>query len=104
MATETFDTVVIGAGQAGLSAGYFLKRAGRSFVIVDGQDRVGGSWLTRYDSLHLFTPRFAVRLPGMRVQWPPSSARPRTARPTLASRRARVGASRAQRAGPPGRG
>ena len=66
METERFETVVIGAGQAGLSAGYYLKKAGRSFVILDGHDRAGGSWLTRYDSLHLFTPRFAVRLPGMR--------------------------------------
>lgn len=68
MDAELFETVVIGAGQAGLSAGYYLKRAGRSFVILEGQERVGGSWVTRYDSLHLFTPRFAVRLPGMRFE------------------------------------
>lgn len=68
MDAERVDTVVIGAGQAGLSVGYYLRRAGRSFVILDGQDRVGGSWITRYDSLHLFTPRFAVRLPGMRFE------------------------------------
>jgi putative flavoprotein involved in K+ transport len=68
MDLERFDAVVIGAGQSGLSAGYYLKKAGRSFVILDGHDRVGGSWLTRYDSLHLFTPRFAVRLPGMRLE------------------------------------
>jgi putative flavoprotein involved in K+ transport len=68
MDAERFDTVVIGAGQAGLSAGFYLKRAGRSFVILDGQDRVGGSWLTRYDSLHLFTPRWAVQLPGWRFR------------------------------------
>jgi putative flavoprotein involved in K+ transport len=65
---ERFDTVVIGAGQAGLSAGYYLKRAGRSFVMLDANAEVGGSWLNRYDSLHLFTPRWAVRLPGWRFQ------------------------------------
>jgi putative flavoprotein involved in K+ transport len=64
--TERFDTVVIGAGQAGLSAGYYLRRAGRSFVILDANAEVGGSWLHRYDSLQLFTPRWAVRLPGGR--------------------------------------
>ena len=37
--SERFDTVVVGAGQAGLSAGYHLKRAGRSFVILDANDR-----------------------------------------------------------------
>ncbi|HET7928390.1 MAG TPA: NAD(P)-binding domain-containing protein, partial [Actinomycetota bacterium] len=63
---ERFDTVVIGSGQAGLSAGYYLSRAGRRFLIVDANERVGGSWLDRYDSLRLFTPPWAVRLPGMR--------------------------------------
>ena len=64
--SERFETVVIGAGQAGLSAGYYLRRAGRSFVILDANAEVGGSWLNRYDSLQLFTPRWAVRLPGWR--------------------------------------
>ena len=64
--SERFDTVVVGAGQAGLSAGYHLKRAGRSFVIVDANDRIGGSWRKRYDSLRLFTPSWAVNLPGWR--------------------------------------
>ena len=58
--SERFDTVVVGAGQAGLSAGYHLKRAGRSFVILDANDRIGGSWRKRYDSLRLFTPSWAV--------------------------------------------
>ena len=61
---ERFDTVVIGSGQAGLSAGYYLKRAGRRLLIVDANEHVGGSWLNRYDSLRLFTPPWAVRLPG----------------------------------------
>ena len=43
MDAERFATVVIGAGQAGLSAGYYLRKAGRSFVILEGQDRVGGT-------------------------------------------------------------
>jgi putative flavoprotein involved in K+ transport len=64
--SERFDTVVVGAGQAGLSAGYHLKRAGRSFLIVDANDRIGGSWRRRYDSLRLFTPSWAVDLPGWR--------------------------------------
>ena len=71
--SERFDTVVVGAGQAGLSAGYHLKEAGRSFVILDANDRIGGSWRTRYDSLKLFTPSWAVQLPGWR--FPKASAR-----------------------------
>jgi putative flavoprotein involved in K+ transport len=71
--SERFDTVVVGAGQAGLSAGYHLMRASRSFVILDANDRIGGSWRTRYDSLKLFTPSWAVKLPGWR--FPKASAR-----------------------------
>ena len=71
--SERFDTVVVGAGQAGLSAGYHLKRASRSFLILDANDRIGGSWRTRYDSLKLFTPSWAVKLPGWR--FPKASAR-----------------------------
>jgi putative flavoprotein involved in K+ transport len=64
--SERVETVVIGAGQAGLSTGYYLKRAGRSFVILDANPEVGGSWLNRYDSLRLFTPTWAIKLPGWR--------------------------------------
>jgi putative flavoprotein involved in K+ transport len=64
---EDFDTIVIGGGQAGLSAGYYLKRRGRPFVILDANERIGGSWRTRtWDSLRLFTPARYDGLPG----WP----------------------------------
>jgi putative flavoprotein involved in K+ transport len=66
MVTERFDTVVIGAGQAGLITGYRLREAGRSFVIVDAHQRVGDIWRERYDSLRLFTPAFSIDFPGMR--------------------------------------
>ena len=61
------DTVVIGAGQAGLSAGAYLQRARRSFVILDAGERVGDTWRQRYDSLRLFTPPRYVGLPGSRI-------------------------------------
>jgi putative flavoprotein involved in K+ transport len=65
--TENFDTVVIGGGQAGLAVGYFLKKRGRSFVILDANERIGGSWRTRtWSSLRLFTPARYDALPG----WP----------------------------------
>ena len=53
--TETFDTIVIGGGQAGLSVGYHLARRGRSFVILDANQRIGDTWRNRWDSLRLFT-------------------------------------------------
>jgi putative flavoprotein involved in K+ transport len=60
-----YETVVVGGGQAGLSVGYYLKRQGRSFVIVDGNERVGDSWRQRWDSLRLYSPAFRDGLPGM---------------------------------------
>ena len=66
MDIERFDTVVIGAGQAGLSAGYHLRKTGRSFVIVDANARIGDTWRQRYDSLRLFTPARYIGLPGGR--------------------------------------
>ncbi|WP_369028277.1 FAD-dependent oxidoreductase, partial [Nocardia farcinica] len=38
------DVVVVGGGQAGLAAGYYLRRAGHRFVILDDQPSPGGAW------------------------------------------------------------
>jgi putative flavoprotein involved in K+ transport len=65
MARERFETVIIGGGQAGLAVGYFLKRQGRSFVVLDAGGRVGDSWRNRWDSLKLYSPAFRDGLPGM---------------------------------------
>ena len=62
---ERVDVVVIGAGQAGLAIGYFLARAGRRFLIVDGADSIAAAWRSRWDSLVLFTPRRYDSLPGL---------------------------------------
>jgi putative flavoprotein involved in K+ transport len=66
-AVEQFETVVIGGGQAGLAVGYYLKQRQRDFVILDANERIGGSWRTRtWNSLRLFTPAIVDGLPG----WP----------------------------------
>jgi putative flavoprotein involved in K+ transport len=62
---EHQEVVVVGAGQAGLALGYYLKQQGRRFVILDGAARVGDSWRARYDSLVLFTPARYSALPGL---------------------------------------
>ena len=63
--TEHIQTVVVGAGQAGLSVGYFLARQGLPFVILDSNERIGDSWRNRWDSLRLFTPARYDGLAGM---------------------------------------
>jgi putative flavoprotein involved in K+ transport len=70
---ERLDTIVIGGGQAGLTAGYHLKRRGLPFVILDMHDRIGDAWRTRWDSLRIFTPASYSGLPGWRFPAPASS-------------------------------
>jgi len=61
------ETLVIGGGQAGLTAGYYLAKQGRPFVVVDAHERVGDAWRRRWDSLRLFTPAHFSRLPGQKL-------------------------------------
>ena len=65
MRTEHYECVVIGAGQAGLAAGYWLARQDIDFLIVDANPRLGDVWRNRWDSLQLFTPAKYSGLPGM---------------------------------------
>jgi thioredoxin reductase len=63
------DIIVIGAGQAGLSAAYHLKRLGlepgRGFVVLDQAPQPGGAWQFRWPSLTLSTVNRIHDLPGM---------------------------------------
>lgn len=60
-----YDVIVIGAGQAGLTAGYYLQQAGLRFLILEASDRLGGSWPCFYDSLLLNSPARYSSLPGL---------------------------------------
>ena len=64
------NTVVIGAGQAGLATGYELSRRGTRYIILEADARVGDVWRRRWDSLRLFTPARFSGLPGMPVPGP----------------------------------
>ena len=66
-----YDTIVIGAGQAGLAAGYFLQRAGLRFTLLDAGRQPGDSWRNRWDSLRLFTPTRYNGLPGLKFPGAP---------------------------------
>ena len=89
------DVVIIGAGQAGLSAAYHLRRRGyhsaleggeRTFVVLDAEDGPGGAWRHRWDSLRMDTVNGIHDLPGME-QPPPNPAEPaNTALPRYFSR------------------
>jgi putative flavoprotein involved in K+ transport len=59
------EAVVIGAGQAGLAAGYHLARRGIEFTVLESGRRVGDVWRERYDSLRLYSPARYDALPGL---------------------------------------
>lgn len=60
------DTVVVGAGHAGLAVSNLLTSAGHEHVVLE-RGQVGERWRSeRWDSLHLLTPNWMTRLPGWR--------------------------------------
>ena len=65
LGTKRQPIVIIGGGQAGLAIGYFLKKAGKDFIILDENDNIGDAWRKRWDSLLLFTPAQHDSLPGI---------------------------------------
>ena len=64
--TQSFETIIIGAGQAGLATAYHLAGRDRSFVVLESHERVGDNWRERFDSLRLYSPARYDGLPG----WP----------------------------------
>jgi cation diffusion facilitator CzcD-associated flavoprotein CzcO len=61
---STTDVVVIGGGQAALALGFYLRRTGLDYVILDDQERAGGSWQRAWSSLRAFSPAQWSSLPG----------------------------------------
>lgn len=61
------DSVVIGAGQAGLSTSHHLARRGLAHVVLDGNDRPGGAWQHRWDALTMHDVHRVADLPGARI-------------------------------------
>ena len=65
MSIEHIETLIIGAGQAGLSTAYHLRRCGRPVLVVDRGARVGDHWRAQWDTLRLYTPAKYDGLPGL---------------------------------------
>src|SRR4028118_1367371 len=64
MKRNILDVIVIGAGHAGLSLGYYLKQSGMSHIIFE-KGQVGDSWRSqRWDSFVLNTSQVMNTLPG----------------------------------------
>lgn len=67
---EYFDLVIVGAGQAGIAQGYYLKQESLSFTMLESNGKVGDSWRNRYDSLVLLTSRRYSSLPEFQMKGP----------------------------------
>ena len=61
--TIEINTIVIGAGPAGLAVGVCLKQAGIQSIILEQSDKVGSVWRRHYDRLHLHTDKKNSELP-----------------------------------------
>src|SRR5262245_51642685 len=59
----SIDSVVIGAGHAGLVVSRLLRQAGREHVVLERRSTLGGGWQDRWDAFQLVTPNFLTDLP-----------------------------------------
>jgi putative flavoprotein involved in K+ transport len=62
--SRTPDVVVVGGGQAALAVGYYLRRTGLSYALLDAGAAPGGAWRHAWPSLRLFSPAQWSSLPG----------------------------------------
>lgn len=77
---QRVNTLVIGAGQAGLATSYWLARHGVEHQVLERRDALGGAWQDRWDSFYLNTPNFSFMLPGLTYDGPePDAFLPRDA-------------------------
>lgn len=58
------ESIVIGAGQAGLSASFHLRRLGVDHLVLDANDAPGGAWQHRWDALTMHDVHGVAELPG----------------------------------------
>ena len=65
MSVEHIETLIIGAGQAGLATARNLQLTGRDCLVVDANERVGDGWRRQWDTLKLYSPAKYDGLPGL---------------------------------------
>ena len=62
---RSVETVVVGAGQAGLVISALLRQAGREHVLLERRATLGGGWQDRWDAFQLVGPNWTVAVPGL---------------------------------------
>ncbi|HEY3163296.1 MAG TPA: NAD(P)-binding domain-containing protein [Candidatus Limnocylindrales bacterium] len=69
-ATRSIETVVVGAGQAGLLMSDLLRHAGREHIVVDRRSSLGGGWQDRWDGFRLVGPNWTTTMPSFAYDGP----------------------------------
>src|SRR5262249_53053893 len=57
---RSIDTVIVGAGQAGLAVSRLLREAGREHVLLERRPALGGGWQDRWDAFRLVSPNWML--------------------------------------------
>lgn len=68
MEINQYDVIVIGGGQSALACAYYLTRTSLEYLLIDKNEKPGGSWQFYWDSLQLFSPAQWSSLPGMMME------------------------------------
>jgi putative flavoprotein involved in K+ transport len=66
--SRSIETVIVGAGQAGLIVSRLLSEAGREHVLFDRRATLGGGWQDRWDAFRLVSPNWTTSVPGFDYQ------------------------------------
>lgn len=76
--TQHFDSIVVGAGQAGLVMSHFLSQLGRDHIVLE-RHKIGERWQSeRWDGLRFQYPNWSLRLPDKNTVERIRTAMPRT--------------------------
>jgi putative flavoprotein involved in K+ transport len=62
---DRVETVIVGAGQAGLTMSSLLGSAGREHLVLERRETLGGGWQDRWDEFCLVTPNWTASFPGL---------------------------------------
>ena len=66
---QHFDTIIIGGGQSGLAASYYLQKRGIDHIVLEAAAQPANAWRNeRWDSFTLVTPNWSFCMPGAEYQ------------------------------------
>ncbi len=66
--SRSIETVVVGAGQAGLIVSRLLSETGHEHVLFERRSTLGGGWQDRWDAFRLVSPNWTTSVPGFDYQ------------------------------------